>query len=315
MQHFLDFEGPIAELEGKIRELRHLSGESDLNIVEEVARLQSKVQLLLQQTYARLTPWQLTQVARHPDRPHTLDYVRALVEDYQPLAGDRCFGEDPAMVGGLGRFRSRAVVVLGHEKGRETAERVHRNFGMARPEGYRKAVRLMRLADRFQLPVVSFVDTAGAYPGVGAEQRGQAEAIAQAIRTCLSVGTPIVSVIIGEGGSGGAVAIASADRVLMLENSVYSVISPEGCASILWRTNDQAAAAAEALRLTAADMKDLGVADTVIPEPVGGAHRNPDPVLKAVGRHLESALTALEGKAPRALVAARRRKYIDFRRI
>lgn len=315
MQHFLDFEGPIAELEGKIRELRHLSGESDLNIVEEVGRLQSKAQLLLQQTYAKLTPWQLTQVARHPDRPHMLDYVEALIEEFQPLAGDRCFGEDPAMVGGLGRFRSRSVVVLGHEKGRETAERVRRNFGMARPEGYRKAGRLMRLADRFQLPIISFVDTAGAYPGVGAEQRGQAEAIAQAIRTCLSVGVPIVSVIVGEGGSGGAVAIASADRVLMLENSVYSVISPEGCASILWRTNDEAAAAAEALRLTAADMKSFGVVDTVIPEPVGGAHRKPDSVLESVGRHLETALTALEGKDPRTLVAARRQKYIDFRRI
>ncbi len=315
MQHFLDFEGPIAELEGKIRELRHLSGESELNIVEEVGRLQSKAQQLLQQTYARLSPWQLTQVARHPDRPHALDYIDALVEDFQPLAGDRCYGEDPAMVGGLGRFRSRSVVILGNEKGRETAERVRRNFGMARPEGYRKAVRLMRLADRFQLPVVSFVDTAGAYPGVGAEQRGQAEAIAQAIRTCLSIGVPIVSVIIGEGGSGGAVAIASADRVLMLENSVYSVISPEGCASILWRTNDEADAAAEALRLTARDMEEFGVADVVIPEPVGGAHRNPKAVLDAVGDHLDTALTALEGKGSRVLVAARRKKFIDFRRV
>jgi len=244
-----------------------------------------------------------------------LDYVGALIEEFQPLAGDRSFGEDPAMVGGLGRFRSRSVVVLGHEKGRAPAERVRRHFGMARPEGYRKAVRLRRRADRFHLPIISFVDTAGAYPGVGAEQRGQAEAIAQAIRTCLSVGVPIVSVIVGEGGSGGAVAIASADRVLMLENSVYSVISPEGCASILWRTNDEADAAAEALRLTAADMKSFGVVDTVIPEPVGGAHRKPDSVLKSVGQHLEKAVTALEGKDPRALVAARRKKYIDFRRI
>ena len=315
MQHFLDFEGPIAELEGKIRELSHLSGESDLNIVEEVGRLQSKAQQLLQQTYARLSPWQLTQVARHPDRPHALDYIDALIEDFQPLAGDRCYGEDPAMVGGLGRFRSRSVMILGNEKGRETTERIRRNFGMARPEGYRKAARLMRLADRFQLPVVSFVDTAGAYPGVGAEQRGQAEAIAQAIRTCLSIGVPIVSVIVGEGGSGGAVAIASADRVLMLENSVYSVISPEGCASILWRTNDEADAAAEALRLTARDMEEFGVADVVIPEPVGGAHRNPKAVLDAVGDHLDAALTALEGKGARALVTARRKKFIDFRRI
>ncbi len=315
MQHFLDFEGPIAELEGKIRELRHLSGESDLNLVEEVGRLQSKVQSLLRDTYARLTPWQLTQVARHPDRPHTLDYVEKLIGDFQPLAGDRCFGEDPAMVGGLGRFRSRSVVVLGQQKGRGTAERVRCNFGMARPEGYRKAVRLMRLADRFGLPVISFVDTAGAYPGVGAEQRGQAEAIAQAIRTCLSIGVPLVSVIIGEGGSGGAVAIASADRVLMLENSVYSVISPEGCASILWRTNDEAGAAAGALRLTAADMQAFGVADAVIPEPVGGAHRDPESVLEAVGQHLETALTSIEGQDPRTLIAARRKKYIDFRRI
>ncbi len=315
MPHFLDFEGPIAELEGKIRELRHLSGEGDLNIVEEVGHLQSKVQLLLQQTYAKLTPWQLTQVARHPDRPHACDYIDTLIADFQPLAGDRCFGEDPAIIGGLGRFRTRSVVVLGHEKGRATEERLRHNFGMARPEGYRKAVRLMRLADRFQLPVIGFVDTPGAYPGVGAEERGQAEAIAQAIRTCLGIGVPVVSVIVGEGGSGGAVAIASADKVLMLENSIYSVISPEGCASILWRTNEEAAAAADALRLTARDMKDFGVADAVIPEPIGGAHRNSEAVLEAVGDQLEASLTALEGKDPRALVAARRKKYIEFRRL
>lgn len=312
MRHFLDFEAPVAELEGKIRELRHLSGEGGLNIVEEVSRLQSKAQRMLRQTYGRLSPWQRTQVARHPERPHCVDYIDALIEDFQPLAGDRLYGEDPAVVGGIGRFRGAPVVVLGNEKGADTESRMRRNFGMARPEGYRKAMRLMRLGDRFGLPVVGFVDTPGAYPGVGAEERGQAEAIAQAIRTCLSLRVPIVSAVIGEGGSGGAVAIATADRLVMLENAVYSVISPEGCASILWRTSGEAPEAASALRLTAADMKEFGIADEVVPEPVGGAHRDPQAAIEAVGEALARALAGLDGGAD--LARARRRKYLDFRR-
>lgn len=312
MRHFLDFEAPVAELEGKIRELRHLSGEGGLNIVEEVSRLQSKAQRMLRQTYGRLSPWQRTQVARHPERPHCVDYIDALIEDFQPLAGDRLYGEDPAVVGGIGRFRGAPVVVLGNEKGADTESRMRRNFGMARPEGYRKAMRLMRLGDRFGMPVVGLVDTAGAYPGVGAEERGQAEAIAQAIRTCLSLRVPIVSAIIGEGGSGGAVAIATADRLVMLENAVYSVISPEGCASILWRTSGEAPEAASALRLTAADMKEFGIADEVVPEPVGGAHRDPQAAIEAVGEALARALAGLDGGAD--LARARRRKYLDFRR-
>lgn len=312
MRHFLDFEAPVAELEGKIRELRHLSGEGGINIVEEVSRLQSKAQRMLRQTYGRLSPWQRTQVARHPERPHCVDYIDALIEDFQPLAGDRLYGEDPAVVGGIGRFRGAPVVVLGNEKGADTESRMRRNFGMARPEGYRKAMRLMRLGDRFGLPVVGFVDTPGAYPGVGAEERGQAEAIAQAIRTCLSLRVPIVSAVIGEGGSGGAVAIATADRLVMLENAVYSVISPEGCASILWRTSGEAPEAASALRLTAADMQEFGIADEVVPEPVGGAHRDPQAAIEAVGGALARALAGLDGGAD--LARARRRKYLDFRR-
>src|SRR5262245_60548314 len=275
MRHFLDFERPIAELEGKIDELRHLSNDSGLNITEEVARLEAQVNRLLSQSYAKLTAWQKVQVARHPERPHCLDYIAGLISEFQPLAGDRTFAEDAAIVGGIGRFRGRSVLVLGTEKGADTESRLTHNFGMARPEGYRKARRLMRLADRFGLPVLTFVDTAGAYPGVDAEARGQAEAIARAIETCLDIKVPLVAAIIGEGGSGGAIALAAGNTVLMLEHAIYSVISPEGCASILWRNGEHAQEAAEALRLTAQDLQRLGVVDRIVPEPLGGAQRAP----------------------------------------
>jgi len=261
MRHFLDFERPIAELEGKIEELRHLSADSGLNIAEEVGRLEAQAGRLLRQSYARLTPWQKVLVARHPDRPHSLAYIAALITDFVPLAGDRAFAEDAAIIGGIGRFRGRSVLVLGTEKGADTEARVRHNFGMARPEGYRKARRLMRLAERFDLPVLTFVDTAGAYPGIDAEARGQSEAIARAIETCLDIRVPVVASVIGEGGSGGAIALAAANAVLMLEHAIYSVISPEGCASILWRDGAHAQEAAEALRLTAPELFRLGVID------------------------------------------------------
>ena len=290
MQTFLEFEKPIAELEGKIEELRHLTDTGDINIAEEVSKLQSKVDKLLRQTYAKLAPAQKVQVARHPNRPHCMDYIDGLVEDFTPLAGDRGFAEDRAVIGGIGRFRGRSVMVIGQEKGHDTESRVRHNFGMAKPEGYRKAIRLMELADRFKLPVITLVDTAGAYPGVGAEERGQAEAIAKSIDTCLRLKVPMVATVIGEGGSGGAIALAAADRVMMLEHAIYSVISPEGCASILWRTNTAAAEAAAALRLTAQDLKDLGVIDRVIAEPIGGAHRDRDEIMTAVGNAIEDCL-------------------------
>src|SRR5688500_839500 len=298
MLTYLEFEKPIAALDQRINELREPANAGDIDIEPEVAKLQAKSERLLKETYAKLTPWQKTQVARHPERPHFSHYVAALLEDYTPLAGDRAFGDDRAIQGGLARFRGRSVVVIGHEKGTDTEGRVRHNFGMANPEGYRKAVRLMHLAERFGLPVVTLVDTPGAYPGIGAEERGQAEAIARAIETCLQVTVPLVGVIIGEGGSGGAVALAVADRVLMLEHAVYSVISPEGCAAILWRSGDQAPAAAEAMRLTAQDLSQLGVVDQIIPEPLGGAHRQPEATVAAVGEALESVLaplTALSG--------------------
>jgi acetyl-CoA carboxylase carboxyl transferase subunit alpha len=310
MTTFLDFEKPIAELEGKILELRHLSDGEGVNIAEEVARLQTKVDRLLRQTYAKLTAWQRVQVARHAERPHAARYIAQLVQDYVPLAGDRAFAEDQAIVGGLGRFRGRSVVVIGQEKGDDTDGRVRHNFGMAKPEGYRKAQRLMRLADRFNLPVLTFVDTPGAYPGVEAEARGQAEAIARSIETCLDIGVPLISAIIGEGGSGGAVAIATADRVIMLENAVYSVITPEGCASILWRSADQAQEAAEALRMTAEDLKKLDVIDEVITEPVGGAHREPDQAITAVGDAMARALEDLSRLDRETLRRRRREKFL-----
>ena len=308
----LEFEKPISELEGKVKELRHLNNGSDLDLADEIARLEARAEKLLRQTYAKLTPWQKTQVARHPERPHFSHYITALLEDYTPLAGDRAFGDDRAIQGGLARFRSRSVVVIGHEKGTDTDGRVRHNFGMANPEGYRKAVRLMQLAERFGLPVITLVDTPGAYPGIGAEERGQAEAIARAIETCLQVAVPLVGVIIGEGGSGGAVALAVADRVLMLEHAVYSVISPEGCAAILWRSGDQAPAAAEAMRLTAQDLHELGVVDQIIPEPLGGAHRAPDEAIAAVGDALEQALAPLLVLSGAELRHRRRQKFLGM---
>lgn len=312
MNTFLDFEKPVAELEGKIKELHHLSDSDHLNIVDEVTRLQSKVERLLKQTYAELTPWQKTQVARHPERPHSSDYINGLIEDFTPLAGDRCFGEDRAIISGIGRFQGYSVIVIGHEKGADTSDRVTHNFGMAKPEGYRKAVRLISLADRFGLPVITFVDTPGAYPGVGAEERGQAEAIARSTEACLNLHAPLISVIIGEGGSGGAIALASANHVIMLENSIYSVISPEGCASILWRSADKAKEAAESLRLTAQDLYKLHVIDEIVLEPVGGAHRAPKDVIKHVGETLESRLRTLANTSGGELRAHRRQKFLDI---
>src|SRR5579884_145463 len=310
MRHFLDFERPIAELDSKIEELRHLSTTGDLNIADEVGRLQVKADRLLRQTYAHLTPWQKVQVARHPERPHARDYIAGLITDFVPLAGDRAFAEDPAIVGGIGRFRGASIVVLGTEKGGDTEGRLKHNFGMARPEGYRKARRLMRLADRFRLPVLTFVDTAGAYPGIDAEARGQAEAIASAIETCLDIRVPLVATIIGEGGSGGAIALAAANAVLMLEHAVYSVISPEGCASILWRDAANAQDAAEALRLTAQDMLRIGVVDRVVPEPLGGAQRDPRTAMQQVGDAIEEALRPLAALDGQALRKQRRDEFL-----
>ncbi len=313
MHNFLDFEKPVAELEGKIEELRRLPDSGDPKIAEELSKLQGKAEKLLRQTYSKLTAWQKTQVARHPDRPHTLDYIGALIEDFTPLAGDRAFSEDHAIISGLGRFRGSSVVVIGHEKGTDTKTRIHHNFGMAKPEGYRKARRLMKLADRFKLPVITLVDTPGAYPGVEAEARGQAEAIARSVETCLGLKVPLVSVIIGEGGSGGAIALAAANTVLMLEYSIYSVISPEGCASILWRdSNNAAEAAAEALKLTSADLEELGVIDEVIPEPLGGAHHCPAETIAAVGDAIEQALKELSSLDGGALKVRRREKYLEL---
>jgi acetyl-CoA carboxylase carboxyl transferase subunit alpha len=314
MPTFLEFEKPIAELEGKIEELRHLSDQGDMNIADEVAKLQTKADRLLRQTYAKLTAWQKTLVARHPERPHFTDYVGALIEDFTPLAGDRSFAEDLAILGGLGRFRGRSAMIIGHEKGADTNSRVRHNFAMARPEGYRKAQRLMALADRFKLPVITLIDTPGAYPGVDAEARGQAEAIARCIEVSLKIRVPFVAAVIGEGGSGGAIALAAANRVLMLEHSVYSVISPEGCASILWRSADQAQEAAEALKLTAEDLLRLGVIDRVVPEPVGGAHRNPADTVVALGDAIEAALGDLRNQDGPALRVARRQKFLEMGR-
>ena len=314
MQNYLDFEKPISDLESKIEELRHLSDDGDINIADEVTKLQAKADKTLRQIYAKLSPWQKVLVARHPERPHTVDYISALIEDFTPLAGDRGFAEDRAIVGGLGRFNGHAVVVLGHEKGADTQARMTHNFGMARPEGYRKAIRLMELAERFSLPILTLIDTPGAYPGVGAEERGQAEAIARSIETCLSLKVPLISVVIGEGGSGGAIALAAANAVLMLENAVYSVISPEGCASILWRSGDQAKEAAEAMKLTANDLLDMKIIDDIISEPVGGAHRHPVSTIKAVGDAIDKALGECLGVEPGALRQRRRDKFLEMGR-
>ena len=312
MQSFLEFEKNIAELEGKMEELRHLSDIGDIKIADEVSRLQIRIDRSLKQLYAKLTPWQTVMVARHPNRPHCMDYVKGLVDDFTPLAGDRTFAEDAAVIGGIGRFRGRSVVVIGQEKGHDTETRVKHNFGMARPEGYRKAQRLMHLAERFQIPVVTLVDTPGAYPGIDAEERGQAEAIAKSIEVCLDLKTPIVSVVIGEGGSGGAIAIAAANKVLMMEHAVYSVISPEGCASILWRSSDHAAEAAEALKLRASDLLDLGVIDSIIDEPLGAAHRNPGDAIQMVGDALEAALNEIVPQDGAALRSARRERFLTM---
>src|SRR5213595_4127080 len=283
MLTYLDFEKPIAELEARVAELRETAASSDdIDIDAEVSRLETKATKLLKDTYAKLTPWQKAQVARHPDRPHFKDYVAGLAQDFLPLAGDRSFADDPAIIGGLARIDGRKVMLIGHEKGDDTASRLKHNFGMAKPEGYRKAIRLMRLADRFRLPVVTLVDTPGAFPGVEAEERGQAEAIARSTEECLALRVPRVAVIVGEGGSGGAIAFATANRVLMFEHAVYSVISPEGCASILWRTADKAVEAAEAMRITAADLQGLGVVDRIVTEPLGGAHRDPNAAIGAL---------------------------------
>ncbi|MGE0667053.1 MAG: acetyl-CoA carboxylase carboxyltransferase subunit alpha [Sphingomonadales bacterium] len=310
MEAVLEFEKPIAELESKIRELKRLSDSGDVNVVDEVVRLEGKLEQLLRQTYRDLNPWQKTQVARHARRPHFGDYLDALFTDYTPLAGDRGFGDDQAILGGLARFRGEAVVVIGHEKGRDTETRLRHNFGMARPEGYRKAVRLMELADRFRLPLITLVDTAGAYPGVGAEERGQAEAIARSTEACLNLGVPLIACIVGEGGSGGAVALATGNRVLMFEHAIYSVISPEGCASILWRSPDFAEEAATALKLTAQDLKRLKVIDDIVAEPLGGAHREPAKAIDRLGAAIGGALDSLAGKSAEALRDERRRKFL-----
>lgn len=312
MKTFLDFEQSIAELEGKIEELRHLSDAGDVNIADEVSRLQANVDRQLKQVYQKLSPWQKVQVARHPERPHLADYIERLFEDFTPLAGDRAFAEDRAVHGGLARFHGYSCVVVGNEKGSNTSDRVAHNFGMARPEGYRKVRRLMELADRFHLPVISLVDTPGAYPGVGAEERGQAEAIARSIESCLAIRVPFISAIIGEGGSGGAIALAAANTVLMLEHSIYSVISPEGCASILWRNADQAQAAAAALKLTAEDLLELGIIDEVVAEPLGGAHRSPDEAISNLGDALQIALSELLPIDGGTLRSRRREKFMEM---
>ena len=310
MNSYLDFEKPIAEIEGKLQELRHLSDDSGVNMLDEVSRLEGKVDRLLRQTYSRLTPWQKAQVARHQLRPHCSDYISRLVTDFLPLAGDRAFGEDRAVIGGLGRFRGHTTMIIGQEKGADTEGRVAHNFGMANPEGYRKASRLLRLAERFQVPVLTLIDTPGAYPGIGAEERGQAEAIARCIEACLDVRVPVVALIIGEGGSGGAIALGVANRVLMMEHAIYSVISPEGCASILWRDAALAETAAEALRLTADDLHGLGVIDDIVPEPVGGAHRDAASAIDEAGAALETAFADLRGTDGSVLRGLRREKYL-----
>jgi acetyl-CoA carboxylase carboxyl transferase subunit alpha len=314
MRHFLDFEKPLAELDAKIAELREMAAPDGMNIGEEVTRLTEKADKQLRATYAKLTPWQKTQVARHPERPKASAYLAGLITDYTPLAGDRAFAEDEAIVGGLGRFQGRSVVVIGTEKGHDTESRVKHNFGMARPEGYRKARRLIELAGRFGLPVLTFVDTSGAFPGIDAEARGQAEAIARSIEACLDLRTPLIATIIGEGGSGGAIALAAGDQVLMLEHAIYSVISPEGCASILWRDAGQAEAAAEALKLTADDLKRLHLIDSIIAEPLGGAHRDADAAVAAVGEAIGEALAPLLALPPAVLLARRRDKFLDMGR-
>ena len=311
MLTYLDFEKPIAELETRVAELKETANRSeDLDIEAEVSKLEAKSAKLLKDTYAKLTPWQKAQVARHPERPHFKDYLAGIADDFMPLAGDRSYADDPAMIGGLAWIDGRRVMLIGHEKGDDTASRLKHNFGMAKPEGYRKAIRLMRLADHFGIPVVTLVDTPGAFPGVEAEERGQAEAIARATEECLALKVPLVAVVVGEGGSGGAIAIAAANRVLMFEHAVYSVISPEGCASILWRTADKAAEAAEAMKITAADLQALGVVDRVVAEPLGGAHRNPEAAIGALKGAITEELDGCAALGPEELRKQRRAKFL-----
>ena len=314
MPSFLEFEKPIAELQERIDELRATAIDG-VNIDADIARLQAKSDRLLRETFSRLTPWQKTQVARHPQRPHFKHYVAGLFEEFVPLAGDRAFGDDQAILGGFATFRGRRIMVLGHEKGEDTATRLKHNFGMGKPEGYRKAIRLIELADRFGLPIVTLVDTSGAFPGIQAEEHGQAEAIARSTQACLNAEVPIVSVIAGEGGSGGAVALSAGNRVLMFEHAVYSVISPEGCASILWRTADKASDAAEAMRVTAQDLKGFGVIDQIVPEPLGGAHRDHVEAISNLGNAIESSLSDLAGSLPTSLKFSRHEKFLTMGRL
>jgi len=313
MVHYLDFEKPLAEIEGKAEELRAMARQNDeMNVEKEAENLDLKAQELLVDLYKNLTPWRKCQIARHPERPHCRDYIKVLFSEFIPLAGDRNFADDQAVIGGIARFSDKPVVVIGHEKGSDTKSRIERNFGMARPEGYRKAIRLMELADKFGLPVITLVDTPGAYPGKGAEERGQSEAIARSTEKCLQIGVPIISIIIGEGGSGGAVAFATANKVAMLEHSIYSVISPEGCASILWKDAEKMREAAEALRLTADDLHRLGISDQIIDEPVGGAHRDPEQTIESVKSAISSMLSALNSKKPKELINQRRKKFLKL---
>ena len=310
---YLEFEKPLADIEGKAEELRAMAKTGGgVDMSKEAEALDRKADAALRDLYKNLTAWQKCQVARHPDRPHCQDYIDLLFTEYTSLAGDRAFADDHAVMGGLARFNDQPVMVIGHEKGNDTKSRIQRNFGMARPEGYRKAIRLMDMADRFRLPVITLIDTAGAYPGKGAEERGQAEAIARSTEKCLAIGVPLISVVIGEGGSGGAVAFATANRVAMLEHSIYSVISPEGCASILWKDAEKMREAAEALRLTAQDLQKLGIIDRIVKEPLGGAQRSPKEAVEAVGKAIEAMLGELSGKKPEALVKDRRQKFLEM---
>ena len=315
MYNYLDFEKPVADLEGKIIELKKLteSGES-VDVGDEIARLEKRSKDALREIYRALTPWQKAQVARHPDRPHCVDYLRELFTDFTPLAGDRAFGEDHAIVGGFARFRGEAVAVIGQEKGSDTKTRLKHNFGMAKPEGYRKAVRLMEMADRFNMPVITFIDTPGAYPGIGAEERGQAEAIARSTECCLKLGVPIISIVVGEGGSGGAIAIATANRILMLEHAIYSVISPEGAASIIWRDSNKKEEAATNMKITAQDLDTLGVIDFIIKEPVGGAHRDRDSVIIATGNAIARFLAEFDGKSAEEIKQQRHERFLKIGR-
>ena len=313
MAHYLDFEKPLAEIEGKAEELRAMARQNDeMDVEKEAENLDLKAQEILVDLYKNLTPWRKCQIARHPERPHCRDYIKALFSEFVPLAGDRNFADDQAVIGGLARFGDKPIVIIGHEKGSDTKSRIERNFGMARPEGYRKAIRLMELADKFGLPVITLVDTPGAYPGKGAEERGQSEAIARSTEKCLQIGVPLISIIIGEGGSGGAVAFATANKVAMLEHSVYSVISPEGCASILWKDAEKMREAAEALRLTAKDLYALGISDQIIEEPVGGAHRDPERTIDSVKAAIGSMLSGLNSKKPKDLIKERRKKFLKL---